>query len=86
MTRHTVIWVTDAEAELAEIWLTSKNQNEVASASQAIDATLGNRAESAGVMLSEGLKALEEPPLRVLFEILEADRMVRILKVKQIGG
>jgi hypothetical protein len=82
MTRRTVVWVTDAESELTELWLLSKSRNQISVASQSIDATLGAHAESVGVVLSEGMKALDEPPLRVLFEILDEDRMVRILKVK----
>jgi len=34
----------------------------------------------------EGLIAYDEPPLRVPFEILDDDRMVRILKVKPIAA
>ena len=86
MTRRTVVWVSDAEAELAEIWLASTSRDRIASASHAIDSTLANDAESAGIILAEGLKAVDEPPLRVLFEILERDRMVRVLKVKQIAS
>jgi hypothetical protein len=86
MTRRTVVWVSDVEAELAEIWLASTSRDRIASASQAIDSTLANDAESAGIILAEGLKAVDEPPLRVLFEILERDRMVRVLKVKQIAS
>jgi hypothetical protein len=41
MTRRAVVWVADAEAELAEIWLASASRDRVASASQAIDSALG---------------------------------------------
>ena len=51
-----------------------------------IDLKLAENAESAGIVLAEGLKAIEEPPLRVLFEIQHDDGMVRILKVKQIDS
>lgn len=84
MTRRTVVWAAGAEAELAEIWLAAAKRNEVASASQAIDSTLADNADSSGVMLAEDLKALDLPPLRVIFEIQDDDRMVRILKVKRI--
>lgn len=85
MTRRTVVWVSDAESELAEIWLASKSRDRVTSESNAIDSALSNDAESAGSPLAEGLKALDEPPLRVLFEILDEDLMVRVLKVKLLG-
>jgi hypothetical protein len=84
MKRRTVVWVSDAEAELAEIWLASESRDRVASASHAIDFALAQNAASVGSPLTEGLRAIDEPPLRVLFEILDDDRLVRVLKVKQI--
>lgn len=80
--RRTVLWVTSAEGELAEIWMASFSRNDVAAASQSIDARLTDDAESNGVRLSEGLWAIEESPVRVIYEILDDDRVVRILKVK----
>lgn len=86
MTRRTVVWVTAAEAELANIWLASASRADVASTSRAIDIALSENAESLGSPLAEGLFAYDQPPLRVLFEILDDDRMVRILKVKPIAA
>jgi hypothetical protein len=74
--------VSDAESELAQIWLESVSRDSVTSAANAIDTALANDAESAGSPLAEGMNALDVPPLRALFEILEEDRMVRVLKVK----
>jgi plasmid stabilization system protein ParE len=85
MTRRTVVWVSDAEAELAEIWLASESRNRVTSASHEIDQALSQNAELVGSPLVEGLRAFDAPPLRVLFEILDMDRTVRVLKVKQIA-
>ena len=85
MTRRTVVWVSDAETELAEIWVESASRDRVTLASHAIDLALGQEASSVGSPLAEGLRALDEPPLRVLFEILDDDRLVRVLKVKQIA-
>ena len=85
MTRRTVVWVSDTEAELAEIWLASASRDRVTSASHAIDLALGQNAEAVGSPVAEGLIAYDQPPLRVLFEILDDDRLVRILKVKQIA-
>jgi hypothetical protein len=76
MTRRTVVWVTAAEAELAAIWLASASRSAVTSASRGIDIVLSENAESVGSHLAEGLIAYEDPPLRVLFEILDDDRMV----------
>lgn len=84
MTRRTVVWVSDAEAELAEIWLASESRDRVTSASHAIDLALTQNAESVGSPLAEGLRAFDQPPLRVLFEVLDDDRLVRVLKVKHV--
>ena len=65
MTRRTVVWVSDAEAELAEIWLASESRDGVTSASHAIDLALGQNADSVGSPIAEGLRAFDEPPLRV---------------------
>ena len=85
MTRRTIVWVSDAESELAEIWLASESRDRVTVAANAIDFALRADAESAGSPLAEGMRAVDEPPLRVLFEILDQDRMVRVLKVKLLG-
>ena len=84
MTRRTVVWVSEAEQELAQIWMESVARDEVASASRAIDLVLSNDAESVGNLLAEELRSLDAPPLRVLFEILDKDALVRVLKVKRI--
>ena len=63
-----------------------KTVNERLSAGdQNCDIAVAEDAESIGNHLTEGLFAYDEPPLRVLFEILDDDRLVRILKVKQIA-
>jgi len=82
MTRRTVIWLPDAEAQLADVWLASDCRNDVTTASQVIDRKLAENAESIGVNLSEGLRRLDEPPLRVIYEILDDDMMVCIASVK----
>jgi hypothetical protein len=35
-----------------------------------------------GVELSEGLRALSQPPLRVLFSVNDLDRLVEVLRVR----
>ena len=84
MTRHTVIWVPSAENELGEIWLVATDQEEVANAANTIDRVLRDQAASAGEEVAEDWRRLDCPPLRVLFEVLAEDLVVRILKVKRI--
>jgi hypothetical protein len=42
MSRYTVLWLRDAQDELARIWLTSSNRNSVTRAVAQIDAMLAN--------------------------------------------
>ncbi len=57
MTRRTVVWVTDAEKELMDIWLASGARDRVTSASHTIDIAPSANAESIGHPLAEGLIA-----------------------------
>lgn len=83
MTRRTVVWVPSAERELADIWLSAPLRDHVTAAVNAIDSALSDDAELFGSPLTEGLYAINELPLRVLFEILDEDRLVRVLMVKE---
>jgi plasmid stabilization system protein ParE len=84
MTRRTVIWVPEAEHELGEIWLAAADRDAVASAADTIDALLKTNAEILGSELAEGLKGFDCEPLRVLFEIIEEDALVRVLTIKRV--
>ncbi len=78
----TVVWVESAEQELASIWLALPDRNKVSQATFQIDHALKRDAIKESVQLCEGIYAIERPPLRVLFEMLSEDKIVRVLKVK----
>jgi len=82
MTPYTVVWPKGSEADLAAIWLAAPDRQAVTEAAQAIDRALGEDAGIKGFELSEGLRVLYEPPLRVLFVVREKDRIVEVLRVK----
>ena len=84
MSRYTVVWVPSAERELGEIWLASSDRERVTLASNTIDARLREHTEAMSIEIAEGLRGLEIAPLRILFEVLSNDAMVRILKVKRV--
>jgi methanogenic corrinoid protein MtbC1 len=54
MTRYTVVWVESAKDELAEVWMSSPDREEVVAATQAIDEELAEDAPTHGRELSEG--------------------------------
>lgn len=84
MTRFTVTWHREAEDELAQLWISATDRNEISAAVQAIDLALSNEADSKGENLAEGLRSFNAPPLRVLFAIVEADRVVQVELVRRI--
>jgi hypothetical protein len=84
MTRFTVAWVQSVEDELIEIWLSATDRNAITSATHAIDRELGLDAESKGEDLSEGLRSLNVPPLRVLFTVSTDDRLVEVVRVARL--
>jgi hypothetical protein len=81
VTRYTVVWVRSAQDELAELWLNASDRNAVTVATHAIDNELRNDAPIKGSELSEGLRSLFEPPLKVIFTVREGDRIVDVLRV-----
>ena len=85
MIRYTVVWVEDAQDELAELWTAATDRDAVTTATHAIDKELAEDPENKGVELSEGLRALYQFPLRVLFLVRDEDRIVDVLRVKRFG-
>jgi hypothetical protein len=83
MSIHTVVWVPSAEDELVDLWLSAHDRNEITGTVHRIDRTLRHRGPDAGIEISEGLFAIEVPPLRALFEIVSADALIRVLKIKR---
>jgi hypothetical protein len=83
MTRYTVVWHGSAQAELADLWIGSRDRNAVTAAAHFIDVELSLDAAAKGVELSEGLRALFAP-LRDLFVVIEGDRVVEVLRVRQL--
>lgn len=67
MTRYTVAWPEATQDELIDLWLPAPDRNEVTAAVHAIDQQLAEDAPLQGAELSEGLRALLVPPLKVLF-------------------
>ena len=83
MTRFTVVWHEDARDELARLWMEASDRQAVRSAADAIDRDLAVDASLKGGAIPDGLRQLTVPPLRVLFAVSQADRMVRVLQVER---
>jgi hypothetical protein len=84
MTRYTVVWLQDAQAQLSRTWLEAPDRQLVTNAVSAIDAELRTQPHSKGSPLSEGLRKLRVPPLEVAFAVREADRIVEVSSAKAV--
>jgi hypothetical protein len=79
--RFTVIWIPEAEAQLADTWLNSTNRDAVRKAAFEIERLLRTNPTNVGESRSEGQRILQVSPLGVRFMVLEDDRTVQVLRV-----
>lgn len=79
--RYTVVWTTDAEQELASIWLNAKDRSAVTSAVLRIDMALREDPLLEGESRSGMFRVIHELPLGVDFRAVEEDRMVYVVAV-----
>ena len=79
---YTVLWSENAENQLAETWLTAPDRRAVTQAQADIDAELAHVPLQKATHVAEGLYRLRIAPLQVLFDVSEADRLVRVVAVR----
>lgn len=65
----TVIWLPDAEAELAAIWLASGQRSAVTRAAAELDRRLAENATNEGESRPNGRRITFQPPLAVIFRV-----------------
>ena len=78
---YTVLWSPDAENDLAAIWLAAKDRADITDASDQIDALLRQDAHLQGEARHGRLRILFIPPLAIDFEVIQDDRIARVLTV-----
>jgi len=81
MKNYSVVYLTDAEAELVSIWEAAANRAEISQAANTADKILGDVPRDRSVYLGESLWRLEVTPLKFYFVLREADRLVEITNV-----
>ena len=86
MTPFTVTYHPDAEAGLATAWADAVDRSAAAAAVDRVDRLLRERPESAGRDLHEGLRSVEDGPLKFLFEVHPDDRRVLVTSVRLLPG
>lgn len=79
--KYTVVYVPEAEQQLAAIWNSSQQQAEVSRAANEIDRLLAYHAPSEGEARSGDVRLLIVPPLAVLYRIHPDDCIVRVAEV-----
>ncbi len=81
----TVVWLPDAENELAELWLASTDREATSAAADQIDQLLRNSPQTAGESRSADRRILIIPPLAVIYRVSLDDRIVRVSNLREIS-
>ena len=79
---YTVIWQPTAEQQLATAWVDATNRPAVTRASDQIDILLGFVPTQVGESRDAGSRVLVVEPLVVIYEVIEDDKQVRVLRVR----
>jgi hypothetical protein len=79
--RYTVVWTIPALSQLAACYNAAPHPNAVTAAQNRIDRLLLRNPLTNADEIAEELYGLNVPPLRAAFEVLDDDRLVRILGV-----
>jgi hypothetical protein len=74
--KWSVLWKTDGEDDLAEIWVSSPDKAEVSAAANRIDIQLRYDPLNTGESRGDDDRVYVDPPLAILFTIDEMDRKV----------
>jgi plasmid stabilization system protein ParE len=84
--KYTVVWTSDAERDLAALWVDAGNRKLITSAADIIDGLLREEAQAKGESRAGRLRFLYVSPLAVNFEVREDDRLVRVLAIRLVSA
>jgi hypothetical protein len=82
--KWTVLWKTDAESDLAELWVNADDKADVTSAANRIDKQLRKDPLQIGESRADDDRVHFEPPLGVLFTVDPMDCKVFVERVWRI--
>ncbi|MBI1902732.1 MAG: hypothetical protein HYS13_16655 [Planctomycetia bacterium] len=82
--RYTVVWQPLAEGSLADLWTAATDRTAIAQAADRIDTVLGRDPMSVGESRSGSARILIVGPLVVYYEVIEGDRIARVLDVWRV--
>ncbi len=79
--RWTVLYRPSAQNQLANIWLTTQDQQTVADAADEVDRALSAKPLDVGESRDDNARILIEQPLTVLYEVYPDDVRVEVFAV-----
>jgi hypothetical protein len=83
---YTVIWVPLAENDLAAVWLAAADRAAVTRAAHQLDQDLARNPFGRGVRRDASVnRTAVELPLGIDYEVIEDDKLVRVLRVWAVG-
>ncbi len=82
---YRVDWTDEALDHLAAAWAQAPDRQAVTDAQSTIDKLLARNPLGQGAVRSEGLYVIEVRPLRTLFEVSDADRIVTVVSVNLLA-
>jgi hypothetical protein len=80
------VWQPSAERELTELWLSAADQTAISAVSNRVDRELGFDPFAIGESRDGNRRIVIFRPLVVSFTVYENDRIVRVTKVRLLGG
>lgn len=86
MGRYTVVWRPPAEEQLAAIWLDADDREAARLAVVEADRWLSRSPADLGESRAGAERVAFVGPLVLCFEVIEADRVVRVLGVKKLSS
>lgn len=83
---YNVVWVPHAERKLTSIWLQSPRRGMITLAANELDRSLRFHPDQVGESRDGNRRIAFETPLAIEFEVIEADRLVRVLVVWEFSA
>lgn len=80
---YTVVWLPSAEQALADLWTRGPDRDAVTAAANTVDSVLRRDPLRVGESRLGGHRILFMPPLMILYEVQELDRVVTVEAVKR---
>jgi plasmid stabilization system protein ParE len=84
--KYTVVWKPSARQRLADVWIAAHDRGAVTSAADVIDRVLRDDPSEEGESRGGAARILIVPPLAVVYDVREEDRLVEVLSVRALPG